>query len=373
MDDDRRSHVRVGDQACLALGRRAMRRRRRARTRPAQAAGLAAGTRRVFRQLQTRMQEDFRLGVIALCGLVSVAALGGFSVYRFVRGDIALGVVDFALVLTIIAAGVHAWHSGDSRIAGLMMIVANTIGCVVVAALAGFTGLFWAYNAVVMNFFLGDRHPAVFASMALVIVIAFLPLPGVEPAQRLSFCATCALVSLYAFVFAARASRQAVRLERLAVRDPLTGVRNRRLFDLDLPRAVHDARAGRSTPALAVLDLDHFKRINDRHGHDAGDRTLVGFTRILQAGLRQDDRLYRVGGEEFVLLLKDVQVAGLTVLIEHLLTLTRTRLRSPDGPVTVSIGAALLRPDEDSSEWLARADKAMYEAKTRRDCGVISG
>lgn len=318
------------------------------------------------------MQEDFRLGVILFCGLVSVVALGCFSIYRFARGDLLLGVVDASLVMTIVAAAVHAWRSGDSRIAGWVNMGANTLGCIVVAALAGTTGLFWAYNAVVMNFFLSERRPAVIASMVLVVGIALMPIPGVELAQKISFCATCALVSIYAFIFATRASGQARRLSLLAVRDPLTGVGNRRLFDADLLRAFREAQESGTRPAVLVMDLDHFKRVNDRHGHDAGDRTLVSFTEILRAGLRQNDRLYRIGGEEFVLLVPDSCETGLKVLLEQVQALVRAGLRSPDGPVTVSIGAALLAADETSAQWLARADQAMYAAKRRRDCSVVA-
>ena len=318
---------------------------------------------RLSRPLRERMREDFRLGVILLCGLVSVLALGAFAVFRFMRGDLLIVLVDLGLVITIILATVHAWRSGDTQMAGLVMVGVNTVGCLVVAAMAGISGLFWAFNAVVMNFFMAERRPAVIASGLLVLSIMLMPVPGLELPQRISFCATCALVSVYAFIFASRANLHAFRLQQLAALDPLTGLGNRRLFDADLRQLVQQARNWGFRPALAVLDLDHFKRINDQFGHEAGDRALVDFAAILRSGLRQSDRLYRIGGEEFVLLVPDSDEQGLSILLAQVQALLRAQLRGPGGPVTVSIGAALLAADEDGRHWLARADQALYAAK----------
>src|SRR5690606_33660929 len=155
--------------------------------------------------------------------------------------------------------------------------------------------------------------------------------------------------------------------------DPLTGVGNRRLFNSDLDYAVEQARIWKLRPALAVLDLDHFKRINDRYGHEAGDQTLIAFTNLLRTGLRQSDRLYRIGGEEFGLLVPDCHEQGLAVLLDQIQGLVRKQLRCHGVPVTVSIGAALLEPAEPGQQWLARADRALYVAKRLgRDCTVFA-
>ena len=152
-------------------------------------------------------------------------------------------------------------------------------------------------------------------------------------------------------------------LNRLAVTDPLTGVWNRRhgeeLFIAD------QAEADRHGPALSLLmiDIDHFKAINDTHGHQTGDRVLVELTRRLSDNLRASDILVRWGGEEFVVLMRHCTIDDAILLGEKIRVLVADTPFDDVGPVTVSIGAAQLEPDDALTEWLNRADRAMYDAK----------
>lgn len=116
--------------------------------------------------------------------------------------------------------------------------------------------------------------------------------------------------------------------------------------------------------ALLLLDLDHFKQINDRYGHDMGDQVLRRFVTLVQSRTRACDRLFRYGGEEFVLLLlEDTDANGVATVFANLRACVHAELRVQDAPVTVSAGAALLAPGESREAWLARADAALYRAK----------
>lgn len=124
------------------------------------------------------------------------------------------------------------------------------------------------------------------------------------------------------------------------------------------------ARRHQTRSSVAVLDLDHFKAINDTHGHEAGDQVLKSLVGLCRQALRNDDQIYRMGGEEFVLLVPGMDEPALMQALERLQAHLRPRLESPAGPVTVSIGAAMLEQDDaDWSDWLARADQALYKAK----------
>ena len=130
-------------------------------------------------------------------------------------------------------------------------------------------------------------------------------------------------------------------------------------------------RHGRSYGVLA-MDLDHFKQINDQHGHQAGDQVLIDYVKLIKACSRQEDRLFRFGGEEFLLLLPDVDLQGLEAAAQHLLVAVREQLSGPGGAVTVSIGGAMLRNDEPWGQWLQRADQCLYRAKSSgRNCIII--
>jgi diguanylate cyclase (GGDEF)-like protein len=144
-------------------------------------------------------------------------------------------------------------------------------------------------------------------------------------------------------------------------------------MERELLIAAEGFRRHRLPVGLAVLDLDHFKRINDEAGHEAGDHVLVAFARLVQSRCRAGDRLFRYGGEEFVLLAPGTDVDALQRLVDDLRHQVALQLRAGARPVTVSIGGAVLRSGEDVHAWLARADAAMYEAKRLgRDRAVVA-
>lgn len=156
-------------------------------------------------------------------------------------------------------------------------------------------------------------------------------------------------------------------LNHHATHDPLTGALNRRAFALLAEKQV--AQAARTGRPLAVLmmDLDHFKRINDTLGHAAGDAALLHLVAVLQAGLREHDLLCRVGGEEFCLLLPDTREAGARSVAERLqqaLADTPFVWEGKHWPLTASFGVATVASGLDSAEsLLQRADQAVYRAK----------
>jgi diguanylate cyclase len=321
-----------------------------------------------------RLKEDFRLAIMFLCGAFAIGAILPFGIFRFWNGQYLVGVIDLAIVLLMVGCCAYAWRSGKTRLPGLILITINVLGCAVVAALLGITGAMWAYTVIVMNFFLADRRPATVASIAMVILVAALPDVFATPVDRLTFVATASLISIYAFIHSSRTESHRRQVEALASVDPLTGTGNRRLMEHDLEQSVSAWRPGRVPASLAVLDLDHFKQVNDSFGHEAGDRVLVQFAEIVRGSMRKFDRLYRFGGEEFVLLMPATDPGGLRVALDKLHAMLGAQLRGPGGPVQVSAGGAVHAVDESATAWLARADAALYRAKRAgRNRVVIDG
>ena len=151
------------------------------------------------------------------------------------------------------------------------------------------------------------------------------------------------------------------RLNTQAQTDPMTGLLNRRAMSVAL-----NAYATDGMPvAVIAMDLDHFKRINDTFGHLTGDKVLIALAEVIRAGLRDQDRAFRVGGEEFIALLPTGSAEKAGEVAERLRTAVARRLM-PDsvGRVTVSIGVALWPQDgESASEVIRRADEALYASK----------
>lgn len=162
-------------------------------------------------------------------------------------------------------------------------------------------------------------------------------------------------------------------LERDVMRDPLTGVFNRRYLDAKLDEETSRSRRSGQPLSTLILDLDHFKHINDTYGHPVGDQVIRHVCTLIGEQIRTADTVVRYGGEEFVVVAPDSTVEAAAALGGRMVGyLSERALTLQDGTrlsVTASIGAAQYEPGESSIEFLARADSALYAAKrSGRNC-----
>lgn len=166
-------------------------------------------------------------------------------------------------------------------------------------------------------------------------------------------------------------AEQAALALRLSETDPLTQVANRRRFERQVQAEWHRLQRHGHPCALLMFDLDHFKRINDRLGHPAGDRVLVAVAEAVRQDLREVDCFARWGGEEFVVLLPDTDAGAALSLAERLrLTLRRIDAALPM-LLTASFAVGAMCPGEDPVALIRRLDDALYLAKQQRDCVVV--
>jgi two-component system cell cycle response regulator len=151
--------------------------------------------------------------------------------------------------------------------------------------------------------------------------------------------------------------------------DPLTGLNNRRSLERRLPAMIESARERGAALTMMVLDIDHFKRVNDTYGHDVGDLVLKGFGAQLQETVRGGDLICRLGGEEFVVVMPGVGLSEASRIAERARLTTESRNFAIEGAagsvsITVSIGLAEWRQPWDSAELYRRADRALYLSKS---------
>lgn len=153
------------------------------------------------------------------------------------------------------------------------------------------------------------------------------------------------------------------QLERLAVTDQLTGLYNRLRLDQTLEE--ERLRNLRYATAFSVLllDVDHFKAVNDSYGHPTGDQVLIGIARVLQQSIREIDVVGRWGGEEFLVVCRETTLEGALVLAEKLRQAIQAQMFAQVGRKSVSLGVAVFRQGEALTETIARADAALYRAK----------
>lgn len=158
------------------------------------------------------------------------------------------------------------------------------------------------------------------------------------------------------------------KLEAMATTDKLTGVANRQMFDFLFNQAFKSNQRRKTALAILIIDIDHFKHINDTYGHPAGDQVLQGLAKGLGDILRGDDVLFRWGGEEFLILSSDcneIQAAQLAERIRSRIETLAVYRGEATIQVTVSLGAAQLHPGENADSLISRADKALYQAKSK--------
>jgi diguanylate cyclase (GGDEF)-like protein len=157
------------------------------------------------------------------------------------------------------------------------------------------------------------------------------------------------------------------RLQDLAGSDPLTGLPNRRYAMDDVTQAWQTAVVSGEPLACLMIDIDNFKRINDTHGHDVGDRVLAAIAQVLRASARAQDTVCRIGGEEFLVVCRATDVDTARLAGERLRTVVQATPIEMDGilhPVSISVGvSAVGRGCSDASVLLKQADQALYRAK----------
>jgi diguanylate cyclase (GGDEF)-like protein len=291
--------------------------------------------------------------------LISLAALVIVQYTKHAR--LAAQLVTIALFLCLIGPGIYTGGIDSSAMVWLTFVP-------VVATIMGGTanGLFWGFISVAttIGLFMLNR-----ASM---IDLTTRPPQSIDRVIDLVFCI---IVVAIAIRLNEQTKRQVMakldgakaQLTELANLDPLTNVFNRRYFINHAQTELDRCREGREFSIL-LIDVDHFKKINDAHGHIIGDQVLNGAVAICATVLRKDDILARLGGEEFVILLPDTSLELANDIAERLrAAMEYTLIRTDSGfvNITISIGVSSSSPQKAMSlqELIRHADDAMYKAK----------
>lgn len=252
------------------------------------------------------------------------------------------------------------------------------------------TGPLWIYLVPpVVMFFSGFRRGLITIGLfaCAYSFVVFVPTPMLTPIEYSYEFKTRLLYSFLTLTFLAafyEYSRQSsfqklneltVELERLAILDPLTHLFNRRGM---LERIEHEwVRQQRNRGGLSFLlmDVDHFKRVNDEYGHETGDVVLLELAKHILQAIRKQDALARWGGEEFLLLLPDTTLEQAVVVaekIKHMVALNPISHRGHQLTITLSIGVAAVEQDDEPDDTINRADKRLYAAKQQGRNRVVS-
>ncbi|GAA5316688.1 MAG: hypothetical protein AseanaTS_18920 [Candidatus Pelagadaptatus aseana] len=153
------------------------------------------------------------------------------------------------------------------------------------------------------------------------------------------------------------------KLEQETIRDHLTGAYNRRMYDTVMEEELVRCNRYNASLSLILIDLDHFKQINDQYGHKAGDQVLIDFTKLMQSSRRKTDHFYRLGGEEFAIICSGADLIAAIGLAEKMCGQVANNKFSIDGQVTASFGVAQYVNGDSDDALYHQADLALYQAK----------
>jgi diguanylate cyclase (GGDEF)-like protein len=320
-----------------------------------------------------KLKSDSQLRLITLLGLTTAFTVALFAVYRVWRGEWTAALTDLVVAAVVAAPVAYALRTGNTGGAGLFMCGLNAAACALACWVIGPVASQWLYLVLMTNFFITRPLPALVANVLLTIALLLMPHLFGSGLQTVAVAVTAALVTLFAYLFAIRVRDDRSQLELMASLDALTGVPNRRTMERALTAAVERQRKGKGRYGLVIMDLDHFKDVNDTYGHAAGDSAIADLAAILKFEMRRNDAVFRFGGEEFVALVAVENRDELQTVAERLRLAVRDALRGPGGRITVSLGAALLGSEDRWQEWFSLADEALYRAKNNgRDSCVVS-
>lgn len=319
-----------------------------------------------------QLQEKYQRSLLLLLSAVAIVGILPFSVIRYLDGNLLVSLIEISLVLGMTVLVTYAHYTKNIRVVSAVIAVFIEVGVVAIVVANGIDSFLWVYPVFAAIFILVWPIEALCLNVVAGVSLVFLS-DVFDAVSLSSYFVTISMLLLSAFVYANHGLKQFRLLETLNTIDALTGAFNRRAMSADIEASISKSERKGATPLLAMVDLDYFKSVNDKYGHAIGDQVLQNFVAITASHIRKYDRVYRYGGEEFVLLIPEIadqQQAFINKLREAI----KNELKTPDGEeITVSFGVAMWVPGTTADSWLQRADEALYRAKVRgRNCAVYS-
>lgn len=304
---------------------------------------------------------DFRVLVVFCLG--STLVLTPIAINFFRAGSLGAAYAIGGLAFGYALLGLWIVRVRKASPYNLWLAAVATLATLLPVPLLGEPADSWIYPLILVNYYLLTRRAGLFVNLfsCLVILALLTREPGWAAASHQA--AVLAAVMFFAHVFVWAIDRRQDELRRQSRHDPLTGLANRRALDTAMPRAA--ARCQRSGLPLSIImvDLDKFKNVNDRYGHSRGDSAICTAALVISGRLREGDRVFRYGGEEFVILCEDTDHDGVRELAERLRAGAERELLVGDLSITMSAGIATLLEDESVRDCFDRADQALLAAK----------
>jgi len=315
----------------------------------------------------TRIWEahgDYRAKATRGVALAALTLLLPFTLYALFR-EIYVVAFGGAYITAILVINTLLVARGrDHEPMTLYALVPGGILCMSLAfRIDGNMASIWCFPSILACYCMLGRRKAMLANMMILAVAVPMMWSTLDTVVCARFTASLVAVSLFASILVREIDAQQQRLRYQLDHDPLTGLLNRTSLKRRLEGAINAFHDTLAPATLLAVDLDHFKSVNDRFGHDTGDLVLCEIARLLKRHFANDGAVFRLGGEEFLILLTGNDEDAARKRAESLrATIDRTVILQ-GYTVTASIGTASLRASDNRQSWARRSDDRLYAAK----------
>ncbi|MCJ8311976.1 MAG: diguanylate cyclase [Saccharospirillaceae bacterium] len=323
---------------------------------------------------QTAEQSDLKTRLASLSmlhkfslyiALLAIVLMVPFSINHLIQGNLILGFGSFSIILIF---SFNAWNIAlKARYYFLVTLLGLIPAMICFLSFSvrsqGIIGVLWCYPALISFYFILPERFSWLANIILLAVIFPVAYTVLEISLYVRVVATLIMVSCITMVFVRMINNQQKQLRQQIITDPLTQVFNRVSLAKSLEQAIIKSVSKQKPMTLISIDIDNFKQLNDIYGHGEGDDVLKNIGEILQKRFRKTDKIFRIGGDEFLILLYATDMKTSCYLAEEVRYEFKVISEINDYPVSISIGVACLKPDEDANSWMIRSDQNLYRAK----------
>jgi diguanylate cyclase (GGDEF)-like protein len=317
--------------------------------------------------------EQSRGPVLKVLMLVTLATFVPLGIKNLLIGELFLGCVLLAFQLSFIIELVALFILGESKIGYRIPLFLLWLSTVLSVHIFGVVATYWVFPVIVALVFIIPTKDALITNCWIIAGCAFSAWHQLEWSITLRFVVAVICCAIVAHVAVHKIVELQDRLKFLSTRDAMTGALNRGQLEAFLLRASDEKGTGK-TSSIAVIDIDHFKQVNDLYGHDVGDEVISQVVMTLNDCSREYDLLFRLGGDEFLFLFEGLSMQSANIMMNSICDKVRSQHYPRHAQVSLSVGVAECLLEEDSPDlWLKRADIALYEAKQNgRDQVVVA-
>lgn len=305
------------------------------------------------------LSQEQQIKVLKLIATITLMIFIPLGIKNIFLGEVMLGAVLLAFEVSLLLEIAAIIYNRTTLMGYYIPLALLTVSAVLAINVFGTLATYWLYPILISTIFLLPRREALITNIAMIGLSSIAALSHLSPSVVLRYLISLVVTAIIVHVVVKAVRVLQAELRSLSVTDPMTGAFNRH----ELPKALEYTIANYPCSCIAIIDIDKFKQINDVHGHDIGDKVIIDMVKAINASTTDKELLFRLGGDEFLLLIQDRDLRLAERLMNHLTNQIRMTNFAHKQTVTISSGVAESKTFEEIKEWMKRADLALYESK----------